>query len=86
MRIWKFAIKPAFPQTIELPKGATILTVQMQGDFPQLWALCDETSTIKEKRYITIYGTGTPMPDDPGKYIATFQMHDGAVVFHAFEF
>ena len=30
-------------------------------------------------------GTGNPMPDEPGEYIATFQMHGGALVFHAFE-
>lgn len=85
MRIWKWTLAATDLQTVELPQGAGILSVQMQGDMPQLWALCDEKAERKEKRHIAIYGTGNPMPDDPGDYIATFQMHGGALVFHAFE-
>jgi hypothetical protein len=32
-----------------------------------------------------MYGTGHDMPDDPGQYVGTFQMHGGALVFHLFE-
>lgn len=85
MRIWKWTLAVTDVQTIELPVGAGILTVQMQGGEPQLWALCDENATAKDKRHIAIYGTGNLMPDEPGEYLATFQMHGGALVFHAFE-
>lgn len=84
MRIWKWTLIPTDVQTIEVPAGAKLLDVQIQCDMPQLWALCDE-SAPKEPRRIAIYGTGNPMPDEPGEYIATFQMHGGALVFHAFE-
>lgn len=85
MRIFKWTLAVTDTQTLELPQGAGILTVQVQGDMPQLWALCNENATTKERRHIAIYGTGNPMPDEPGDYLATFQMHGGALVFHAFE-
>lgn len=85
MRIWKWTLAVKDEQTIELPMNAKLLSVQMQGELPQLWALVDENQPRKQGRRIAIYGTGNPMPDSPGEYISTFQMHDGALVFHAFE-
>lgn len=89
MRIWKWALPVTDRQTVMIPGGAKLLDVQvqkgpMQERFAQLWALCDENAP-PEPRHIAIYGTGNPMPDEPGDYIATFQMHGGALVFHAFE-
>lgn len=87
MRIWKYQLDVTEKQSLELPQGAKILTVQMQQESPQLWALVDEKKfDDMEMRQIAIYGTGNPFPDgDLGKYIATFQMHGGLLVFHAFE-
>lgn len=84
MRIWKFQLDVTDAQTVMVPMWAKLLDVQMQGDTCCLWVLCDENAQ-KEPRRIAIYGTGNPMPDEPGEYIATFQMHSGALVFHAFE-
>lgn len=67
-----------------MPAGAKLLDVQMQGGECCVWALCDQ-SAAKEPRHIAIYGTGNQMPDEAGEYVATFQMHGGALVFHAFE-
>ena len=84
MRIWKWMLNMTDVQAVEMPDSAKLLTVQLQGGMPQLWALCDENAP-KEPRRIAIYGTGNQMPDEPGEYIATFQLHGGALVFHAFE-
>lgn len=86
MRIWKFPLEVADQQKVKMPTGAKILTAQMQGDTCCLWALVDETRPRFEFeiRDIAIYGTGNPMPDEPGDYIATFQIM-GGLVFHAFE-
>jgi hypothetical protein len=81
MRIWKFALAVADEQTVMMPVGAKLLDVQMQGDACCLWALCDENAA-KEPRLFAIYGTGNPMPDHPGAYVATFQT--GPLVFHVF--
>ena len=84
MRILKFKLESIGLQTIEMPRGAQILDVQVQRNEAQLWALCDE-STLTENRHIAIYMTGQALLNDPGRYIATFQMNDGELVFHAFE-
>lgn len=84
MRIWKWSLRVADEQILELPEGAQILDVQIQGGMPQLWALVNPTAP-KQPRNIAIYGTGHPVPENPGTYIASFQMHDGALAFHAFE-
>lgn len=84
MRIWKFPIEVIDQQILMVPKDAKFLDVQMQRETCCLWALCNQDAE-KEERYLKIYGTGNPMPDDPGDYIATFQMHGGTLVFHVFE-
>ncbi len=38
MRIFKWTLAVTDAQTLELPQGAGILTVQAQGDMPQLEA------------------------------------------------
>lgn len=84
MRIWKFPLDITDRQTLAMPEGAKMLDVQMQGDTCCLWAMCDQNAPMRV-REVAIYGTGNPMPNDPGEYVATFQMHGGALVFHAFE-
>lgn len=84
MRIWKWQLDVTDEQVVQMPAGAKLLDVQMQGGACCLWALCDENAP-KEQRRIAIYGTGNLMPDEPGEHIATFQMHGGSLVFHAFE-
>jgi len=83
--IWKFLIKPGRNQRLRLPKGAHILTAQAQFNAVQLWALVDPAAEL-EDRALSVYATGaTAMPDNPGTYIATFQVNGGALVFHVFE-
>ena len=83
MRIWKWVLLVTDAQTLMMPKGAKLLDVQVQDGICCLWALCDEEAK-REERHFAIYGTGNPMPDNPGEYIATFQ-YRGSLVFHAFE-
>lgn len=85
MRIFKWTLAIKNEQTIELPLGSKILSVQMQGDSPRLWALVDEHQERKQSRRIAVYGTGHHLPDDPGEYLGTFQVYGGELVFHAFE-
>jgi len=84
MRIWKWEIVVTDKQTLMMPAGAKLLDVQMQGGHCYIWALCDQNAP-EHPRNLAIYGTGNPMPDKPGEYVATFQMRGGAFVFHAFE-
>lgn len=84
MRIWKWELEITDQQTVHMPAGAKLLDVQMQNGECCLWALCEQTG-LEEPRRIGIYGTGNPMPDAPGEYVTTFQMHNGALVFHVFD-
>ena len=84
MRILKFTLNNLDLQTIDVPAGAELMTVQMQEGQPRLWALCDENAPVRPRR-IAMYGTGHPINKHPGIYIATFQVDCGALVFHAFD-
>lgn len=84
MRIWKWELAVTDSQTVMMPNGAKVLDAQMQKNSLFVWALCDENAE-KEIRHFAIYGTGNPIPGDPGCYIGTFQMLSGELVFHVFE-
>lgn len=84
MRIWKWKIDVIDRPTVTMPVGAKLLDAQMQGGSCCLWALCDQNARA-ELRHLAIYGTGNPMPDEPGEFVATFQMRGGALVFHLFD-
>lgn len=84
MRIYKYPLQLMDRQTLSMPDGAKILSIQAQRDQVCLWAMVDENAQ-EIARTIAIYGTGQPIPDEPGTYMQTFQMAGGNLVFHAFE-
>jgi len=72
-------------QLVRFPRGARLLTVQTQhGYMPVLWAEVQEDAPL-EARAIAIYGTGWPLPADPGVYIGTVQDEIGGLVWHIYE-
>lgn len=83
--IFKYALEVTDTQTVDLPADAVILTVQLQNGDPMLWALIDADTTQGQTRKIHIYGTGHPIRDRLGRYLSTFQMQNGRLVFHVFE-
>jgi len=83
-KIFKYELDITDSQVLMIPSGAEILTVQTQYETPKLWALCDP-KRILESRIIYIFGTGNQIPEGNFKYISTFQMRDGRLVFHVFE-
>ena len=85
-KIFKYPLETIDTQFVELPLGAEILTTQMQGNQLCLWAMVNSSpDAIKKNRRIEIIGTGNPVPTGDLKYISTFQMLGGGLVFHAFE-
>lgn len=90
MLIFKYPIDPVLGDllTVRMPRGAQVLTVQVQYGTPCLWALVDPEAPHEIRTFAT-YGTGRPM-QVPGnhngaKYIGTYQVEGGALVFHVFE-
>lgn len=87
--IYKYPLSVTDFQEVLLPIGAEILTVQTQDETVCMWALVNPNEPQKEARNIEIFGTGHSIGYDMGvsrKYISTFQMHGGQLVFHAFEY
>lgn len=84
MQIWKYAINPDETQ-LDIPRSATLLSVQVQHGSVQLWALVDPGRPTEGRR-VVVYRTGHPIPDDLNlRFIATFQLEGGKLIFHAFE-
>ena len=72
------------PQSLSLPAGAKILSMQVQHGRPCLWALV-EPNAASECWTVRIVGTGAPFELQPHEaYLGTVQMNDGALVWHAF--
>ena len=83
--IYKYPLKTIDLQSIILPIGAEILKIQVQHGEPQLWALVD-SENLSETRFFETFGTGHPIDDSvERKYVGTYQISNGNLVFHVFE-
>ena len=82
--IYKYAIEPGRTE-VQMPRDAQVLTVQMQFGNPFMWAKVDPRLKT-ERRVFDVFCTGHEMPDDPRLiYVGTFQMNNGALVWHVFD-
>ena len=83
--IWKYKLRAVEKQCLAIPKGAEILSVQLQGNNACLWALVNPEEE-KEIKTIGIFKTGNPIATDRQcKFIDTIQLYNGELVFHVFE-
>lgn len=82
--IYKYPIEIKGVNTVVMPGGAKVLSIQMQGEIPTIWAMVDPDSRPFIERKFQIIGTGNSIPDDfKGEYITTFQ--ERIFVWHIFE-
>ena len=85
MNVWKYQLEVIPQQTIEMPFGAKILTVQVQQETPCIWALVDP-ALYTIRREIRIVGTGHELGfTSLAKYLGSFQQLNGSLVWHVFE-
>jgi hypothetical protein len=83
--VYKYPIEFDGHFTLMLPRGANILSVQMQGSIPCIWALVDPDEP-EAARTFKLYGTGHPIAaPDTLQFVGTFQVDEGMFVFHLFE-
>jgi hypothetical protein len=82
--IWKYPLPPIGVCNMEMPAKAKVLCVQVQGGMPCLWALVD-VDELKSIREFVTYGTGHVHIAISGKYVGTYQLDNGGLVFHVFE-
>jgi len=85
--IWKYRVRASDTFTHKIPLGARFLSVQTQKGDPQMWFTVETNNQLEERRFF-VAGTGQEIPQDlfiVSDYLGTFQLSDGALVFHLFE-
>lgn len=82
--IHKYQIITADVIEVTMPASAEIICLQPQHGIPCIWAMVDTEEALKPRRLFT-YGTGHPAQDENQRYIGTYQLHNGQLVFHVFE-
>lgn len=82
--VYKYPIPAADIFTLEMPAGALLLDVQEQRGTPCLWALVDPEKKGEPRTFYHL-GTGHPGPAVVGPHVGTYQLAEGALVFHVFE-
>lgn len=85
-KIYKYPIKVVDIQTVKLPKGAIILTTQLQEEKPYIWAYVDPNEIEAEDVTLRVYGTGQEIDDSLDlTYIGTIQEFEGRFERHVFK-
>ena len=92
-KIFKYEIPIQNEFELELPRGAQILTFQVQREMPSMnekpfvWAIIDLKEDISEKVNFRLFGTGHPIPKEANSfsYVGTAQMANGQLVWHLFK-
>lgn len=82
--IHKYQFQIADKVIVQMPKGAKVLSVQLQNGVPTIWARV-VTDMENESREFRVYGTGHEIDTFAiqGTHLATIQHH--GLVWHIFE-
>lgn len=85
--IFKYTLAAIGTQSVEMPVGSQILSLDVQNNQVQLWAMVDPNEREKENIKIEMMGTGHAftIPDEFLKFIGTVQLSGGKWVFHIFQ-
>ena len=82
--IWKYEFKVTDSFSIDMPKDAEVLCVQVQGNRPVMWAVVDPKEPTEPRKF-RVHGTGHPILTDKINYIGTIQEAGGSLIWHVFE-
>jgi hypothetical protein len=82
--IYKYELTPN-GIVADMPRGAEVLTVQVQHGKPCIWAMVDPDAPT-HTRHFRVIGTGHRFEADVlrSMYVGTFQLEGGSLVFHVF--
>lgn len=83
-KIWKTDVNKPNDFNLALPKGAKILSLQIQGEIPVIWHLSDVEETETNVRFFQWFPTGATWVPDDAVHIGTVQLRN-SLVFHLFE-
>lgn len=82
MQIFKYELPVKDLVAVPMPKGAKVITAQVQRGAVTLWAEVDPDAPRVERRF-RIVGTGHPFEPIGLSYIGTVQ--NGLLVWHVYE-
>jgi hypothetical protein len=89
-RIWKFPLAVTDYQTVKMPAGARVLSVDVVRTDLVAYALCNPNAEPRERTCL-IVGTGNPIEEyaavewvETMDFIGTVQMLGGQLVWHVF--
>lgn len=83
--IYKYLLATVDFQTVDMPRGAKILSAQVQHNHVCIWALVD-ADRDPVRHAFEIHGTGHPIHNSERlTFIDTVQLADGGLIFHVFE-
>lgn len=93
--VFKYRVELKDEFEVPLPVNAQVLCVQVQRGEPFIWVLQSSVRRSAEENFATVQrrfrlaGTGhqiAPFSDARDwRHVGTFQLRDGALVFHLFE-
>lgn len=82
-RIYKYPLAICDMQEVHTHHRARLLCVDLQVGRPQIWAEVDTTAPTASLS-VYVVGTGNPIPDEATTYVDSFQMYEGALVWHVY--
>lgn len=84
--IYKYKIEHVDEPIVLLPKGAVILSVDVQHEELNLWAIVDPDEKGKEITRFALIPTGGKIffPIERSVFLKTIQFANGHLVFHLF--
>lgn len=80
-RILKYTLTMWAKQTLHLPTGAIIRSVDVVDEVPRIWVEVEDSNPL-EAFSLTMVGTGTRLYGDEGEYLDTILMDGGSYVWH----
>ncbi len=82
--VWKFDIPDSCEFIINMPKGAEIMSLQVQRGVPRIWALVNPQNLVEHRTFVLIYtGSDAGYPQERLRPIGTIQR--GGLVYHLLE-
>lgn len=84
-RVYKYPVSPGLFSHL-MTDRVDMLTVRVQGQQPQMWALVD-TSAAPQNRYFVAVSTGRDIEQRVIGYVGSFEINEGTgdLMFHVFE-
>ena len=87
-RVFEYPLTLEAEQNITMPLSAELLGLQVRGEIAVLWAIVDHQNRDTQRR-VYLVATATPGRGDPpldkARYIGTFQLAGGDIVYHVFD-